>query len=42
MRAYLKRKPWIWVLLLFALFVAGDVLFISIAQRAWSGVEVLR
>lgn len=41
MRAFLKRNPWIWILLLVAVFLLGDLLFVTIAQRAWGSVEVL-
>jgi nitrogen fixation protein FixH len=41
MRAFLRRNPWIWIVLLVGVFIAGDVLFVMIASEAWQGVEVL-
>lgn len=41
MRAFFRRNPWIWIVLLVGLFFASDVLFVMIASKAWQGVEVL-
>ena len=31
MRAWLRKNPWIWIVLLMALFIAGDIFFVKIA-----------
>ncbi|MDY7092914.1 MAG: hypothetical protein SX243_08080 [Acidobacteriota bacterium] len=31
MRAWLRKNPWIWIVILMALFILGDIIFVKIA-----------
>ena len=40
MRNWLRQRPWVWILLLFAFFIVGDLILVFIAVK--DAPELLR